>query len=162
MALALELENVPEFRRNLYVNAFGEGWALYCEYLGTEMGFYNDPYSRFGKLTYEMWRACRLVVDVGLHAKGWTRQQAVDYLASHTALSMHEVNTEVDRYIAWPGQVLSYKMGELKIRELRVKAERALGSRFDLRAFHDMLLSKGTVTLDIMEKMVDRFIAQQR
>lgn len=162
MALSLELENVPEFRRNLYVNAFGEGWALYCEYLGTEMGFYKDPYSRFGKLTYEMWRACRLVVDVGLHAKGWTRQQAVDYLASHTALSMHEVNTEIDRYIAWPGQALSYKMGELKIRELRAKAEQALGSRFDLRAFHDMLLSKGTVTLAIMEEMVDRFIAQQR
>lgn len=162
MALSLELENVPAFRRNLYVNAFGEGWALYCEYLGTEMGFYKDPYSRFGKLTYEMWRACRLVVDVALHAKGWSRQQAVDYLASHTALSMHEVNTETDRYIAWPGQALSYKMGELKIRELRSKAEKALGEQFDIREFHDMLLSKGTVTLAIMEKMVDRFIAEKQ
>lgn len=162
MALSLELENVPAFRRNLYVNAFGEGWALYCEYLGTEMGFYKDPYSRFGKLTYEMWRACRLVVDVALHTKGWSRQQAVDYLASHTALSMHEVNTETDRYISWPGQALSYKFGELKIRALRIKAENALGDKFDLRAFHDMLLSKGTVTLSIMEKMVDRFIAETK
>ena len=161
MALSLELENVPAFRRSLYVNAFGEGWALYCEWLGTEMGFFKDPYSRFGKLTYEMWRACRLVVDVGLHARGWTREQAVDYLASHTALSMHEVNTEADRYISWPGQALSYKMGELKIRALRRKAEQALGERFDIRAFHDMLLSKGTVTLAIMEQMVDRFIAEQ-
>jgi uncharacterized protein (DUF885 family) len=161
MALSLELENVPAFRRSLYVNAFGEGWALYCEWLGTEMGFFKDPYSRFGKLTYEMWRACRLVVDVGLHARGWTREQAVDYLASHTALSMHEVNTETDRYISWPGQALSYKMGELKIRALRRKAEQALGERFDIRAFHDMLLSKGTVTLAIMEQMVDRFITEQ-
>jgi uncharacterized protein (DUF885 family) len=162
MALSLELENVPAFRRNLYVNAFGEGWALYCEYLGTEMGFYKDPYSRFGKLTYEMWRACRLVVDVALHTKGWSRQQAVDYLASHTALSMHEVNTEIDRYISWPGQALSYKFGELKIRALRIKAEKELGKQFDLSAFHDMLLSKGTVTLSIMEKMVDRFIAETK
>jgi len=161
MALSLELENKPAFRKNLYLSAFGEGWALYCEYLGTEMGFFTDPYSRFGKLTYEMWRACRLVVDVGLHAKDWTRQQAVDYLASHTALSLHEVNTEVDRYIAWPGQALSYKMGELKIRELRNRTEKALGQAFDIRSFHDMLLSQGTVTLSIMEKMVDRFIAEE-
>jgi uncharacterized protein (DUF885 family) len=128
MALNQEVENVPEFRRNLYLSAYGEGWALYCEYLGSEMGFYKDPYSRFGKLTYEMWRACRLVIDVGIHAKGWTREQAVSYLADHTALSLHEVNTEVVRYIAWPGQAVSYKIGELKIRELRKKAEAALGS----------------------------------
>ncbi|HSC53111.1 MAG TPA: DUF885 domain-containing protein [Phnomibacter sp.] len=162
IALSLELENVPAFRRNLYVNAFGEGWALYCEWLGTEMGFYKDPYSRFGKLTYEMWRACRLVLDVAIHTKGWSRQQAVDYLASHTALSMHEVGTEIDRYISWPGQALSYKFGELKIRELRAKAEKELGTAFDIRAFHDMLLSKGTVTLSVMEKMADRFIAEKK
>jgi uncharacterized protein (DUF885 family) len=162
MALSLELENVPAFRRNLYVNAFGEGWALYCEWLGTEMGFYKNAYSRFGKLTYEMWRACRLVVDVGIHTKKWTRQQAVDYLASNTALSMHEINTEVDRYIAWPGQALSYKMGELKIRELRARAERELGSRFEIKEFHDLILSKGTVTLDILEWMVTRYLAQKK
>jgi uncharacterized protein (DUF885 family) len=158
MALNQEVENVPAFRRNLYLSAYGEGWALYCEYLGTEMGFFKDPYSRFGKLTYEMWRACRLVIDVGIHAKGWTQQQAVDYLADHTALSLHEVNTEVVRYIAWPGQAVSYKIGELKIRELRKKAEAALGPRFDLRAFHDMILSRGTVTLGILEQMTNTFI----
>jgi uncharacterized protein (DUF885 family) len=158
MALNQEVENVPAFRRNLYLSAYGEGWALYCEYLGTEMGFFKDPYSRFGKLTYEMWRACRLVIDVGIHAKGWTQQQAVDYLADHTALSLHEVNTEVVRYIAWPGQAVSYKIGELKIRELRKKAEAALGPKFDLRAFHDMILSRGTVTLGILEQMTDAFI----
>jgi uncharacterized protein (DUF885 family) len=158
MALNQEVENVPAFRKNLYLSAYGEGWALYCEYLGTEMGFFKDPYSRFGKLTYEMWRACRLVIDVGIHAKGWTQQQAVDYLADHTALSMHEVNTEVVRYIAWPGQAVSYKIGELKIRELRKKAEAALGPKFDLRAFHDMILSRGTVTLGILEQMTEAFI----
>ena len=158
MALTQELENVPDFRRNLYLSAFGEGWALYCEYLGTEMGFFKDPYARFGKLTYEMWRACRLVIDVGIHAKGWTREQAVEYLADHTALSMHEVNTEVVRYIAWPGQAVSYKIGELKIRELRIRAETALKDKFDIRAFHDMILSRGTVTLPILEQMTDEFI----
>ncbi len=162
ISLSQELDSVPDFRRNLYVNAFGEGWALYGEYLGIEMGFYKNPYNRFGRLTYEMWRACRLVIDVGLHAKGWTREQAVNYLADHTALSLHEVNTEINRYIAWPGQALSYKMGELKIRELRKKAEEALKENFDIRAFHDMILSKGTVTLSILEKMTERFIAEQQ
>jgi len=162
MALNQEVENVPEFRRNLYLSAYGEGWALYGEYLGTEMGFFKDPYTRFGKLTYEMWRACRLVIDVGIHAKGWTREQAVNYLADRTALSMHEVNTEVVRYIAWPGQAVSYKIGELKIRELRKKAEAALGPKFDIRAFHDMILSRGTVTLGILEQMTDQFIAKNR
>jgi uncharacterized protein (DUF885 family) len=161
IALTQELENLPAFRRNLYVNAFGEGWGLYAEYLGTEMGFYKDPYSRFGKLTYEMWRACRLVIDVGLHSRDWTRQQAVDYLAQHTALSLHEVNTEVNRYISWPGQALAYKMGELKIRELRKRAEQQLKDRFDIRAFHDMILSQGTVTLAILDMMTDRFIAEK-
>lgn len=162
MALNQEVENVPEFRRNLYLSAYGEGWALYGEYLGTEMGFFKDPYTRFGKLTYEMWRACRLVIDVGIHAKGWTREQAVNYLADRTALSMHEVNTEVVRYIAWPGQAVSYKIGELKIRELRKKAEAGLGPKFDIRAFHDMILSRGTVTLGILEQMTDQFIAKNR
>lgn len=155
MALNAEMENVPAFRRNLYLSAFGEGWALYSEYLGTEMGFFKDPYSRFGKLTYEMWRACRLVIDVGIHAKGWTQQQAVDYLADHTALSMHEVNTEIVRYISWPGQAVSYKIGELKIREIRKKIEDRLKDKFDIRAFHDLILSKGTVTLGILERLTN-------
>ncbi|GAA4053602.1 DUF885 domain-containing protein [Hymenobacter glaciei] len=161
-SLTQELTNLPEFRRNLYINAFGEGWGLYSEYLGHEMGFYKDPYSLFGRLTYEMWRACRLVIDVGLHSKGWTRDQAVAYLADNTALSLHEVNTEVNRYILWPGQALAYKMGELKIKEMRRKAEAALKEDFDVRAFHDMVLSNGSVTLSILEKMTDRFIEQQQ
>jgi len=161
IALTKELNTLPEFRRNLYVNAFGEGWGLYCEYLGTEMGFYKDPYSLFGKLTYEMWRACRLVLDVALHTKGWTRDQAVSYLSDNTALSIHEVNTEINRYISWPGQALAYKMGELKIRELRKKAEDALKDKFDIREFHGLVLSQGTVTLTILEQMVDRYIAEK-
>ena len=142
IALAKELEGLPKFRRYIYVDAFGEGWGLYSERLGREAGFYTDPYSDFGRLSYEMWRACRLVVDTGLHAKGWTRQQAIDFLASNTALSLHEVTTETDRYISWPGQALAYKMGELKIRELRDRAEKALGPRFDVRAFHDAVLGQ--------------------
>jgi uncharacterized protein (DUF885 family) len=161
-ALTQELTTLPEFRRNNYINAFGEGWGLYSEYLGHEMGFYKDPYSLFGRLTYEMWRACRLVIDVGIHSKGWTREQAVAYLADNTALSLHEVNTEVNRYILWPGQALAYKMGELKIKEMRQRAEVALKEDFDVRAFHDMVLSNGTVTLSILEKMTDRFIQQQQ
>ena len=161
MALAKEMADLPSFRRYLYIDAFGEGWGLYSERLGLEMGLYADPYSNFGRLTYEMWRACRLVVDTGLHAKGWTRQQAIDYLASNTALSLHECTTETDRYIAWPAQALAYKMGELKIRELRKKAEKSLGPRFDVRAFHDRLLSGGTVTLPILEARIDSFIREQ-
>jgi uncharacterized protein (DUF885 family) len=157
-SLSAELADLPAFRRFLYVNAFGEGWGLYCERLGLEMGLYTDPYSNFGRLTYEMWRACRLVVDTGLHAKGWTRQQAIDYLASNTALSLHECTTETDRYISWPGQALAYKMGELKIRELRKKAEDALGPRFDIREFHDRILGAGTVTLPILEARIDAYI----
>lgn len=162
IALTQELNDLPRFRRNLYVNAFGEGWGLYCEFLGTEMGFYKDPYSHFGRLTYEMWRACRLVLDVALHTKGWTREQGVKYLADNTALSLHEVNTEINRYISWPGQALAYKMGELKIKELRKKAEDQLGEKFDIREFHDLILSQGTVTLAIMEQMVERYIASKR
>jgi len=162
IALTRELDSLPAFRRNLYVNAFGEGWGLYAEYLGYEMGFYKDPYSQFGRLTYEMWRACRLVLDVALHTKGWTREQAVKYLSENTALSLHEVNTEINRYISWPGQALAYKMGELKIKELRKKAEESLKDKFDIREFHDLILSQGTVTLKIMEQMVDRYIEAKR
>jgi uncharacterized protein (DUF885 family) len=162
MALAQELTQLPAFRRNLYINAFGEGWGLYSEYLGHEMGFYQDPYSLFGRLTYEMWRACRLVIDVGVHAKGWPRAQAVAYLADNTALSLREVDTEVTRYILWPGQALAYKTGELKIKEMRTRAEAALKADFDVRAFHDMVLGNGSVTLAILEKMTDRFIAEQQ
>ena len=159
IALAKELEDMPPFRRQLYVDAFGEGWGLYAERLGLEAGFYTDPYSNFGRLTYEMWRACRLVVDTGLHARGWTREQAIAYMTERTALSHHEVTTEVDRYISWPGQALAYKVGELKIRELRERAEKALGPRFDLRRFHDAVLANGAVTLDILEEQIDAFIA---
>jgi uncharacterized protein (DUF885 family) len=158
IALTKELDNLPPFRKNLYVNAFGEGWGLYCEYLGKEMGFYKDPVSYFGRLTYDMWRACRLVLDVGLHTKGWSREQAVTYLANNTALSLHEVNTEINRYISWPGQALAYKIGELKIKELRKKAEDQLKEKFDIREFHDLILSEGTVTMKILEQMVDRYI----
>jgi uncharacterized protein (DUF885 family) len=161
MSLTQELENLPPFRRNLYVNAFGEGWGLYAESLGYEIGLYKDPYSRFGQLTYDMWRACRLVIDVGLHAKGWSRQQAVEFLAGNTALSLHEVNTEINRYIAWPGQALAYKMGELKIKELRLKAQMELGTKFDIRQFHDLILSEGTLTLRLMEKLVQRYIQEK-
>ena len=159
MALASELDDLPPFRRFEYISAFGEGWGLYSEWLGLEAGFYADPYSDFGRLTYEMWRACRLVVDTGIHAMGWTRQQALDYLASNTALSIHEVTTEIDRYISWPAQALSYKLGELRIRALRREAEEALGERFDVRAFHDTVLANGTVPLPVLERVVRADIA---
>jgi uncharacterized protein (DUF885 family) len=162
IALAKELEGLPAFRRYSYVEAFGEGWGLYSEHLGLEAGFYTDPYANFGRLTYEMWRACRLVVDTGLHAKGWTRPQAIDFMAERTALSRHEVETEVDRYISWPGQALAYKMGELKIRELRARAEKVLGPRFDLRAFHDAVLANGAVPLAILEDQIEAFIASRK
>lgn len=157
-SLTQELTHLPKFRQSLYVNAFGEGWALYAERLGREMGFYQDPYSDFGRLTYEMWRACRLVTDTGLHVFGWSRDRAIQYMADNTALSLHECRTETDRYIAWPGQALSYKIGELKIRELRRKAEIILGPKFDIRAFHDALLAQGTVTMPVLETIVDDFI----
>lgn len=161
ISLTQELDNLPEFRRNLYVNAYGEGWGLYSEYLGYELGLYKDPYSLFGRLTYEMWRACRLVIDVGIHDKDWTREQAVSFLADNTALSMHEVNTEINRYISWPGQALAYKIGEITIKNLRKKAENTLKDKFDVRAFHDLVLSQGTVTMSILEKMVDKYIAEE-
>lgn len=151
-------DSIPSFRRNFYLSAFGEGWGLYSEFLAEEMGIYTTPYELFGKLTYEQWRACRLVVDTGMHALGWTREQAVEYLRSNTALSLHEINTEIDRYISWPGQAVSYKIGEIKIRELRKKAEEALGPKFEIREFHEVVLKRGTVTLTIMEELVDDYI----
>src|SRR5438309_670034 len=162
IALSRELTNLPNFRRFSYISAFGEGWGLYCEWLGLEAGFYTDPYSNFGRLTYEMWRACRLVVDTGIHSMGWTRQQAIDYMATRTALPLHEVETEVDRYISWPGQALSYKLGELKIKELRKRAEQALGTRFDVREFHDVVIGSGAIPLSVMEANVDGWIARQK
>ncbi|MFQ5639778.1 MAG: DUF885 family protein [bacterium] len=161
-AIARELTNLPNFRRFSYISAFGEGWGLYCEWLGLEAGFYTDPYSNFGRLTYEMWRACRLVVDTGMHALGWTRQQTLDYLASNTALPLHEIKTETDRYISWPGQALSYKIGELKIKALRRKAEEILGKNFDIREFHDVILRNGSVPLKVLEELVGDWIEEKR
>ncbi len=154
-------ERIPQFRRDLYLSAYGEGWGLYSEFLAEEMGMYTTLYEQFGKLTYEMWRACRLVVDTGIHVKGWTRAQVVHFMSVNTALSLHEINTEVDRYISWPGQALSYKIGELKIRELRKKAEESLGVKFDIRDFHEIILAQGTVTLAIMEARVKAYIEAQ-
>jgi uncharacterized protein (DUF885 family) len=151
IALAGEQAEQPEFRRNAYISAFGEGWALYAEHLGVEMGFYETPYHHFGRLVYEMWRASRLVVDTGMHAKGWTRDQALQFMRDNTALSEHEITTEIDRYISWPGQALAYKLGEIKIREVRQKINIMLGEKFDIKAFHDKLLSLGSVPLSILE-----------
>ena len=155
-------DQIPQFRRNLYLSAYGEGWGLYSEYLGNEMGIYTTPYESFGKLTYEMWRACRLVVDTGIHAFGWTRDEAVTFLKDNTALSVHEVNTEIDRYISWPGQALSYKVGEMTIRRLREQAEMELGEQFDIREFHHTILKEGTVTLTILEQLVESYISNTK
>jgi uncharacterized protein (DUF885 family) len=160
-ALAYEIEDAPAFREQFYPHAFGEGWGLYAEKLGVEMGVYQSPYDHFGRLSFEMWRACRLVIDTGIHAKGWSRKKAQDYLASHTALSMKNVETEVDRYIAWPGQALAYKIGELTILELRRKAEKALGPKFDIRKFHDAVLTEGGLPLDILRTRIDAYIARE-
>lgn len=151
-------DSIPKFRRDLYLSAYGEGWGLYSEYLADEMEMYTTPYEQFGKYTYEMWRACRLVVDTGIHAKGWSRKKVVDFMSENTALSIHEINTETDRYISWPGQALSYKIGELKIRELRNKAELKLKDKFDIRDFHEVILEQGTVTLSILEERVNNYI----
>jgi len=161
-ALAREQAGQPEFRRRNYISAYGEGWGLYSEKLGKEMGIYETPYEDFGRLTYEMWRACRLVIDTGLHHEGWSRDQALAYLRDRTALSEHEVTTEVDRYISWPGQALSYKLGELAIVRLRAEAERELGERFDIKAFHDVVLSQGSVPLPVLEQQVHAFVAGQK
>ncbi|HWJ38519.1 MAG TPA: DUF885 family protein, partial [Sphingomicrobium sp.] len=161
-ALAKEGPQLPRFRRNIYFSGYGEGWGLYCEWLGNEMGIYRTPYERFGQQSYAMWRAVRLVIDTGMHHYGWSRQKAIDYLAGHTALSNHEVETEVDRYISWPGQALSYKLGELEIRRLRSEAEQELGTRFDIKKFHSMLLGLGSVPLPLLEDEVHRFIAESK
>jgi uncharacterized protein (DUF885 family) len=158
ISLASELENVPEFRKYSFYTGFIEGWGLYAESLGSEMGFYKDPYSKFGQLTYEMWRAIRLVVDTGIHGMGWNRQQAIDYFKANAAKTEHDITVEVDRYIGWPGQALAYKIGELKIKELRAKAERKLGDKFDIRKFHDAVLENGAIPLNILEQKVNEWI----
>ncbi len=157
-ALAAEIKGIPPFRNRYYISAFGEGWGLYSEFLGEEMGIYTSPYELFGRYTYEMWRACRLVIDTGIHAKGWSREKAQQYLAENTALSLHEVRTEIDRYIAWPGQAVSYKIGELQIKHLREEASQALGDKFDLRAFHAVVLKNGSVPLGVLKEEVEAWM----
>jgi prolyl oligopeptidase len=159
IALATELEGLPTFRRFTSFTAYVEGWALYAERLGSDLGLYTEPYSKFGQLTYEMWRAVRLVVDTGMHSMHWTRQQAIDFFAENTAKTEHDIANEVDRYISWPGQALAYKIGELKIRELREQATRELGDAFDLREFHDVILRQGAVPLDVLEEIVTAWLA---
>lgn len=161
IALAQEMEDLPSFRSQTYISAFGEGWALYTEWLGNEMGIYETPYEQFGRLTYEMWRACRLVVDVGIHHKGWNREEAFDFLSSNTALSLHECNTEINRYIGWPGQAVSYKIGELTIRDLRKKCENELGDKFNIRKFHDKILENGSIPLYVLTSVIDEFIREE-
>lgn len=162
IALAQEMDELPDYRRNIYISAFGEGWGLYAEHLGLEMGFYTDPYSNFGRLSYEMWRAARLVVDTGMHTMGWSRDRAVEFMAGNTALSMHNVNTEIDRYISWPGQALAYKLGAIKIKELRAKAEAELGEDFDVREFHYEVLKHGSVPLSRLEAHLNEYIEAAR
>jgi uncharacterized protein (DUF885 family) len=159
-AIAMELD-VPEFRRTVYHSAFGEGWGLYSERLGKEMGFYKDPYSDFGRLTYEAWRACRLVVDTGMHAFGWTRDQAIEFMLQNTAASEFEIGNEVDRYITWPAQALAYKIGEIRIRALRDKAQRALGNDFDIRRFHDTVIGNGSVPIAVLDELIDEWIENE-
>jgi uncharacterized protein (DUF885 family) len=161
MAVQAEQKSLPSFRRHSYFSGSGEGWGLYSEWLGDELGIYRTPYEKFGQLSYDMWRAARLVIDTGIHRYGWSRQQAIDYLASHTALSQHEVETEVDRYISWPGQALAYKLGELDILKLRAEAETTLGPRFDERKFHDAILALGSVPLNVLEDQMRAWIKAQ-
>ncbi|ATC99932.1 MULTISPECIES: DUF885 domain-containing protein [Pseudoalteromonas] len=158
ISLNKELENVPGYRRSHYISAFGEGWGLYSEYLGKEMGFYQDAYSDFGRLTYEMWRAARLVVDTGMHMFGWSRERAMTFMQDNSALSLHNIKTETDRYISWPGQALSYKIGELTIKRLRKKTEQALGAEFDIREFHFQILKNGSLPLNLLEAQIDAYI----
>ncbi len=161
ISLGQELSGVPEFRKNLYPTAFGEGWGLYSEKLGIEMGIYQTPYDHFGRLSYEMWRACRLVVDTGMHWKGWTREQAEACFLENSALAKHNIKTEVERYISWPGQALAYKIGELKILELRDRAETQLGNKFSIREFHDAVLLQGGLPLSVLEARIDNWIAEK-
>ena len=160
LPIAMEHKDQPSFRQHSYISAYGEGWALYCEQLGLEMGMYDSAYDRFGMLGYQIWRAARLVVDTGMHAQGWSRQQAIEYLRQYTALPEHEIGTEVDRYLAWPGQALSYYLGERAILDARARAEGALGERFNLRAFHDAVLELGSVPLPVLQSRIDRFVAE--
>lgn len=162
ISLANEMENVPEFRKYGFYTSFIEGWGLYAESLGTEMGLYKDPYQKYGQLTYEMWRALRLVVDTGIHALGWQRDQAIQYMLKYVSKAPHDIVVEVDRYIVWPGQATAYKIGELKIKELRRKTKEALGEKFDVRKFHDVVLSQGALPLDVLEKNVDEFIQSEK
>lgn len=161
LAVQAEQKSLPSFRRHSYFSGSGEGWGLYSEWLGDELGIYRTPYEKFGQLSYDMWRAARLVIDTGIHRYGWSRQQAIDYLASHTALSQHEVETEVDRYISWPGQALAYKLGELDILKLRSEAETTLGPKFDERKFHDAILALGSVPLNVLEDQMRAWIKAQ-
>lgn len=161
ISLAAEMDELPEVRRSTYISAFGEGWGLYSEFLGLEVGIYDDPYDNFGRLSYEMWRACRLVVDTGMHMFGWSRDKALNYMLENTALSEHNVRTEIDRYISWPAQALSYKIGEIKIKQLRAETEKALGDKFDIREFHDAVLAHGSVPLFVLEKNIQRFIEEK-
>ena len=160
MPLALEHKQQPDFRQHTYLSAYGEGWALYCELLGLEMGMYDTPYDRFGMLNYQIWRAARLVVDTGIHSQGWSRERAIGYFRDYTALPQHEIETEVDRYIAWPAQALSYYLGEDAIIKARAKAQMSLGDRFNVRAFHDTVLELGSVPIPALQARIDRFIAE--
>ena len=161
LSLGQEMENVPEFRKHLGYSAFVEGWALYSESLGEELGMYKDAYSKFGQLGYEMWRAVRLVVDTGMHSMGWTRQQAIDFFREHTGKTDQDITVEVDRYIVWPGQALAYKIGQMKIRELRSEAQKKLGERFEVRKFHDAVLEEGAVPLSVLEARIKRWMDEQ-
>ena len=160
LSLAQEMENVPEFRKHVGYSAFVEGWALYSESLGEELGLLKDPYSKFGQLTYEMWRAVRLVVDTGMHSMGWTREQAIQFFKDNTGKTDQDITVEVDRYIVWPGQALAYKLGQLKIRELRTEAEKKQGSAFNVRKFHDAVLESGSIPLDVLELHVNIWLVR--
>ncbi|UCD63006.1 MAG: DUF885 domain-containing protein, partial [Candidatus Zixiibacteriota bacterium] len=162
IAIAQELQDLPLFRRKNWITSYGEGWALYAESLGEEMGFYTSPYSKFGQLTYEMWRAIRLVVDVGMHFKDWTRDAAIEFMMQNSGKTGHDVTVEIDRYIVWPGQALAYKIGELKIKELRRLAEKELKDKFNVRSFHDEVLTHGPMPLDVLEAHIKSWISKEK